>query len=78
MARSGGPYDFVYVYTDIPEGMTIDEWRAQCAARPARARRSWRHVARALARPRIARVRVPIGRRRAPRPAAPRSPGASA
>ncbi len=26
------PYDFVYVHTDIPEGMTIREWRAQRAA----------------------------------------------
>ncbi len=27
-----GSYDFVYVHTDIPEGMTIREWRAQRAA----------------------------------------------
>ena len=51
MTESGGPYDFVYVHTDIPEGMTIREWRAQRAvehktrialeraARRARARR---------------------------------------
>lgn len=26
------PYDFVYVQTDIPEGMTIREWRAHRAA----------------------------------------------
>jgi hypothetical protein len=26
------PYDFVYVHTDIPEGMTIREWRAHRAA----------------------------------------------
>src|SRR3954451_22857707 len=24
-------YDFVYVHTDIPEGMTIPEWRAHCS-----------------------------------------------
>ena len=88
------PYDFVYVHTDIPEGMTIREWRAQRAAsRPATNRRSrrvrvrrvraaaiamWRAGARALAGPRIARVRVHGGRHRAPRPAAPPSPGAPA
>ena len=32
MGEPGGPYDFVYVHTDIPEGMTIREWRAQRAA----------------------------------------------
>ena len=89
------PYDFVYVHTDIPEGMTIRQWRAQRAAsRPAasgwslrvRARRMresaigvWRAGARALAAPRIARVRVRVRpRHRAPRPAAPPSPGAPA
>ena len=51
MTEPGGPYDFVYVHTDIPAGMTIREWRAQRAvehktrmaldraARRARARR---------------------------------------
>ena len=53
------PYDFVYVHTDIPEGMTIRGWRAhraterareQQAARDARRRRlfagdSWQAVA---------------------------------
>jgi hypothetical protein len=39
-------YDFGYVHTDIPEGMTIREWRAQravdrAAARLA-ARAAWR------------------------------------
>ena len=40
-------YDFVYVHTDIPEGMTIREWRAQRAMErrqsraPARRRRAW-------------------------------------
>lgn len=33
-----GQYDFAYVHTDIPEGMTIREWRAQ-RARQNRARR---------------------------------------
>jgi hypothetical protein len=29
--RDRPPCDFVYVHTDIPEGMTISEWRAQRA-----------------------------------------------
>lgn len=29
---ASGPYDFVYVHTTIPEGMTVREWRAQRAA----------------------------------------------
>jgi hypothetical protein len=32
MSQTGGPYDFVYVHTDIPAGMTIGEWRARRAA----------------------------------------------
>ena len=76
MSERTATHEFLYLHTDIPAGMTIREWRA--GARAARGRRSWRGVARALARPRIARVRVPSGRRRAPRPAAPPSPGASA
>lgn len=32
MSSPAGPYDFVYEHTDIPEGMTIREWRAQRAA----------------------------------------------
>jgi len=28
MTESGKPHDFVYVHTDIPEGMTIRGWRA--------------------------------------------------
>ena len=87
MADRLGSHDFVYVHTDIPAGMTLPEWRAQRAAgRPATnprpllaagirmvvlARLVWRAGSRALARPRIARVRVPVGRHRAPRPAAP-------
>ena len=35
-------HDFVYVHTDIPEGMTIREWRAQRAADRAGARRAAR------------------------------------
>jgi hypothetical protein len=31
-------YDFLYVHTDIPEGMTIREWRALGAAQRAAAR----------------------------------------
>ncbi len=29
--RDQPPCDFVYVHTDIPQGMTISEWRAQRA-----------------------------------------------
>jgi hypothetical protein len=29
MPDAGGPHDFMYVHTDIPEGMTIREWRAR-------------------------------------------------
>jgi hypothetical protein len=32
MPSPTGPYDFVYEHTDIPEGVTIREWRAQRAA----------------------------------------------
>jgi hypothetical protein len=32
MPDAGGPHDFTYLHTDIPEGMTIREWRAQRAA----------------------------------------------
>ena len=32
MPDAGGPHDLIYVQTDIPEGMTIREWRAQRAA----------------------------------------------
>jgi hypothetical protein len=31
MSETGRRYDLVYVHTDIPEGMTIREWRAQGA-----------------------------------------------
>ena len=32
MPKAGGPHDFIDAHTDIPEGMTIREWRAQRAA----------------------------------------------
>ena len=32
-----GPHDFLYVQSDIPEGMTIREWRAHRAAERAEA-----------------------------------------
>jgi hypothetical protein len=35
MSDPGGPYDFVYVHSDIPEGMTIRDWRRQRAAEQA-------------------------------------------
>jgi len=84
-----GSHDFVYVHADIPAGMTVREWRAERAASrsaPTRppllaavrrlepATRMWHARSRALAGPRIARVRVRDGRRRAPRPAAPPNP----
>jgi hypothetical protein len=89
MTASDGGCDFLYVHSDIPEGMTIREWLAQRAAsRPTRhrwrfaARASvvtvWRAAARALAWPRMARVRARGGRHRAPRRAAPPSGGVRA
>lgn len=27
MPDAGGPHDFVYVHTYIPEGMTVREWQ---------------------------------------------------
>ena len=41
-----GPYDFVYVHTDIPEGMTIREWREQSAAQRAATREAERSARR--------------------------------
>jgi hypothetical protein len=32
MSSPAGPHDFIYEHTDIHEGMTIREWRAQRAA----------------------------------------------
>jgi hypothetical protein len=40
------PYDFVYVHTDIREGMTIGEWRAERAARVAQHRAAQRRARR--------------------------------
>jgi hypothetical protein len=38
MPDAGGPHDVIYVHTDIPEGMTIREWRARRAAERAATR----------------------------------------
>jgi hypothetical protein len=61
MRDPAGSHDFSYVDSDIPEGMTVGDWRAQraaqrCAQRAARrdrvrARRVFGHIAAALARP---------------------------
>jgi hypothetical protein len=48
------PYDFVYVHTDIPEGMTIQEWRAQRAVE----RMAERQAAREAQRRRFVRRRI--------------------
>jgi hypothetical protein len=32
MPDAGRPHDFTYVHTDIPEAMTIREWRGERAA----------------------------------------------
>jgi hypothetical protein len=79
---------FRYVQTDIPEGMTIREWRARRATgRPTRhrwrfrARASvvvWRAAARALAQTMFAHVRARDDRHRAPRRTAPPSAGITA
>ena len=53
-----GEYDFVYVPTDIPEGMTIREWRA----RRATAREAERAATRARSRARLHRPLVALGR----------------
>jgi hypothetical protein len=45
MSEQARPHDFVYVHTDIPEGMTIREWRARRAAERA-ARRERERAAR--------------------------------
>lgn len=43
----GAPsYDFVYVHSDIPEGMTIRGWRAERAARAAALRATQRRARR--------------------------------
>ena len=62
MSESGGRYDLVYVHKDIPEGMTIRDWRAhgaakqltvQAAARADRHQRRARRTRRWLAHPRV-------------------------
>jgi hypothetical protein len=40
MAERPGSHDFVYVQTDIPEDMTIREWRRERAADRAAARQA--------------------------------------
>jgi hypothetical protein len=84
MTASDGPCDFVYVHTDVPDGMTIREWRVKHAANRT-PRRRWRLRARAAAVAvcgaapgalawlrvaRVARVSAGIGRRAARRPRA--------
>ena len=65
MSESGGRYDLVYVHTDIPEGMTIREWRGRTAAErltvgpAARAERHQRGRAWGTERW-LARLRVPV------------------
>ncbi len=58
MTDRRGSYDFIYVHTDIPEGMTIREWRAQRAVEREAQRRQERAARRervsALLTPRIA------------------------
>jgi hypothetical protein len=63
------PYDFLYVHTDIPEGMTIYEWRALRAAQRAAARLAAREERRrgALARRALARLAALGTRTRRPR-----------
>jgi hypothetical protein len=50
MPDVGGQYDFVYVHTDIPEGMTIREWRTARATERARAEARRRELRSARAR----------------------------
>jgi hypothetical protein len=47
MPSGPNSHDFVYVHTDIPEGMTIREWRAERAARAAKFRDVQRRARRA-------------------------------
>jgi hypothetical protein len=46
MSDPPGSHDFVYVHTDIPEGMTIREWRAERADRVAELRDAQRRARR--------------------------------
>ena len=69
MTQPSGPYDFVYVHTDIPEGITIRRWRAQRAAQreatPLAGREERRR--RSLARRALAHLAAHRTRRRRPR-----------
>ena len=33
MSEAGSRYDFVYVHTNIPEGMTLRQWRGRSGIR---------------------------------------------
>jgi hypothetical protein len=63
MSALPGPSGFVYLHTDIPDGMAIREWRARRAtdrksARTARRRRRRRRLLRWIAWPRLATPRA--------------------
>lgn len=45
MTDRRGSYEFVYVHTDIPDGMTIREWRGQRAVEREAQRRQERAAA---------------------------------
>lgn len=62
MTDVSGPYDFVYVQTDVPEGMTIREWRAQRAADRAAARQKQHAARRSRRRARLRRPLVGLAR----------------
>jgi hypothetical protein len=57
------PHDFAYVHTDIPEGMTIRDWRAQRAGERAAQQQAEREARRQRSVPR--RIRSATGE---PRP----------
>ena len=63
MPTPAGPYDFVYEHTDIPERMTVCEWRAQRAAQQRAMQESARQERR---RQRAQRTRRWLDRLRAP------------
>ena len=68
MSEAGRRYDLVYVHTDIPEEMTIREWRGRSAAErltvgaPTRADRHQGRIRRT--RRWLARLRMPVRRLR--------------
>ncbi len=64
MARQPGLYDFVYVDTDIPAGMTIREWRAQRTAERVAQRAAEREARRGSSRTRL--LDAGVGRRLRP------------